>query len=70
MAAAKPVQMSPQPEPSDVVSEVSPSDDPKVTPTGPVIEYVDEGADKVVFIVNPKATKYVVYASGMILESL
>ena len=69
MAAAKPVQLDPQAVDSDevIAPEVSPLGAPV---SGPVIEYVDEGAELVVFEVNPKATKYVVYSNGMIVESL
>ena len=39
-------------------------------PTGPPIEYIGEGADKVKFTINPKAVKYVVHANGMVKEYL
>lgn len=51
----------------EVTPEVNPVD---VAPAGPVIEYVGEGARDVVFTINPKASKYVVRADGMILESM
>lgn len=38
--------------------------------TGPRIEYVGEGAEKIEFAVNPKATRYVVKSNGMVLEYL
>lgn len=55
MAKANPSKLDPKP--------------PVLPEGGPVIEYVGEGADKIVFFVNPAATKYVVYADGHILET-
>lgn len=36
--------------------------------TGPRIEYVGEGAEKVKFTINPNAKSYVVKSNGMVLE--
>lgn len=36
---------------------------------GPEIEYVGEGAKEVVFTIHPKARKYVVHATGQVLET-
>lgn len=47
------------------VPQEAPQDQPK-----PIIEYVGEGAEKVKFTINPKATRYVVHAAGMITEYL
>jgi hypothetical protein len=46
-----------------------PKDLPQAEQTTP-IEYIGEGAEKVKFTINPKATKYVVHASGLIKEYL
>lgn len=57
----------------DVAPEVTPELVTVVqeTPTtGPTITYVGEGADKVVFTVNPNALRYVVHASGLVVEDL
>lgn len=40
------------------------------TPSGPVIEYRGAGAEQVKFNINPKATRYVVHAGGMVQEYL
>lgn len=60
MAKANPVQLDPQP----------PVVDAPVAAAGPEIVFVGEGAEKVQFTMNPLASKYVVYASGMIVETL
>ncbi len=42
---------------------------PEDTPaSGPTIEYVGAGAEKVKFTINPKAERYIVHASGLIKE--
>lgn len=62
-----------------VTPEVVPEAKPEVTPasiaevvpeaSGPEIEYVGEGANKIEFTINSLAKKYVVRSDGMILES-
>lgn len=42
---------------------------PKATP-GPVINLIGEGADKVKFTINPKAARYDVHSTGMVVEHL
>lgn len=46
-----------------------PKDLPQDNPT-PTIEFTGEGAEKVLFTVNPKAVKYVVHVNGMVKEYL
>lgn len=50
--------------PKQVPQEL-PQDQPK-----PIIEYIGEGAEEVKFTINPKATRYVVNANGMVKEYL
>ena len=40
---------------------------PEPAKGGPKVEYFGEGADKIKFTVDPKATRVRVYANGMIL---
>lgn len=56
--------MATQPKPQQVPKAL-----PQAEPT-PVIEFIGEGAEKVLFTVNPKALKYVVHANGMVKEYL
>lgn len=49
--------------------QLVPKDLPQASPT-PVIEFIGEGAEKVLFTVNPKAIKYVVHSNGMVKEYL
>lgn len=58
------LKASPQVDP-EMITEVTPE-----VASGPVIEYVGEGAELIKFNINPKATKYVVNANGMILETM
>ena len=37
---------------------------------GPEILLMGPGAEKVVFTINPKATRYVVHADGLVLEDM
>lgn len=53
----------------DVTPEVAPVEQALPT-SGPTITYVGEGADKVVFTINPNALRYVVHASGLVVEDL
>ena len=57
MANAKPATAAPEEKPKD----------PKKETKGPKIEYYGEGADKIKFTVDPKATLVRVYANGMIV---
>lgn len=50
--------------------KVVPQVDPEVTPSDVVIEYIGEGAELVKFELNPKATRYVVTAGGLVKEYL
>jgi len=43
---------------------------PVMSEDAPVIEYRGEGAELVKFTINPKAKSYMVYASGMVVETL
>ena len=43
---------------------------PVIAEGGPEIQLIGLGAEKVVFAINPKATKYVVHANGMVKEYL
>ena len=61
--ATKNKQLLLAPEVIPVIPEVAPEG-------GPEIVYLGEGAEKVVFTVNPLASKYTVYASGLVLEEL
>lgn len=56
MAKANPVDLQPRA--------------PEVKAGGPEIVYLGEGAEKVVFTMNPLARKYVVNASGLVAEYL
>lgn len=40
------------------------------TPSGPIVEYIGEGAELVKFAIDPRASKYVVNANGVVLETL
>lgn len=68
----------PNPQPvAEVTPEVAPVAAPEVSPPapkevpkGPRIDYFGEGARDVKFTINPKATRYQVYASGMVVETL
>ena len=56
-----------------MATQPKPQQDPKVLPQAnpsPIIEYVGEGAEKVKFTINPKATRIVVNANGLIREDL
>lgn len=48
-------------------SRPSMSKKPEPPKGGPKVEYFGEGADKIKFTVDPKATRVRVYANGMIL---
>lgn len=55
------------------VPQVDPEMTSEVTPkaaSGPVIEYIGDGAEKVKFTINPKATRYVVTTGGLVKEYL
>lgn len=59
------------------VNQPAPKADPVVAPKaapqkpkGPIIEYFGEGAEKVKFTINPKASHYKVYADGSVVETL
>ena len=56
MAKANPANLNPQP--------------PKPPEGGPVIEYRGEGAEDVVFTVNPLARHYLVNGNGTIMETM
>lgn len=43
---------------------------PVIPEGGPEIVLIGEGAEKVIFTINPLASKYTVYANGMVLEEL
>jgi hypothetical protein len=58
----------PQPVPKDL-----PQAEPKAITTpepSPIVEYRGVGAEKIRFTINPKATKYVVNATGLVVEYL
>ena len=48
-------------------SRPQPSKKPEPPPGGPQIEYFGEGADKIKFTVDPKATRIRVFANGCVL---
>lgn len=56
MAKANPVVLQPQA--------------PEVKPVGPEIVFFGEGAEEVVFTINPLAVKYEVHAHGLVREYL
>jgi hypothetical protein len=75
MAAANPANSpdqqdgdTPVVDPTAVTTDAS-TDTPVEAP-GPVIEYLDKGAEKVQFTINPKAIRYVVRSDGQVLEYL
>lgn len=57
MANPNPVSAAPKKEPKEA----------KVVPSGPPIEYLGEGAEKIKFTVDPRAKNIRVYADGRIL---
>lgn len=71
--ARKP-KLPPQPDAAPVATPVeAPVASPAVAAPnipGPRIEYFGEGADQVIFTVNPKASHIRVYAGGQIVETL
>lgn len=70
--ATKPKQAVPQVAP-EMITEAEPTlagDSVLATTFGPIIEYVGEGAELIEFVVNPKATKYVVRSDGQVLEHM
>jgi hypothetical protein len=61
-------QIKPKQVPQDL-----PQAEPKAVTTpelSPSIEYIGEGAKDIKFTINPKATRYVVNANGMVMEYL
>jgi hypothetical protein len=55
------------------VQQGLPQAEPKAVTTpelSPIIEYIGEGAKDIKFTINPKATRYVVKANGMVMEYL
>ena len=58
-----PKQLPPAPEVTPEATLVVPADGPEILLMGP-------GAEKVVFTINPKATRYVVHADGLVLEDM
>lgn len=60
----------PKPEELRFIDPVTMSEAAPETPPGPLMEYRGEGAELVVFNINPKATRYVVHAGGMVQEYL
>lgn len=64
--------MATQPKPQ-VVPKDLPLAEPKAITTpelSPIVEYRGVGAEKIRFTINPKATKYVVNATGLVVEYL
>lgn len=43
---------------------------PVIPQAGPEIVLMGEGAENVVFTINPGATKYIVHVNGMVLEEM
>ena len=70
MAKSKPQNPLPPEVTPGLPPEVAPLATPEVVAPGPIIEYIGEGAELVVFTINPNATRYVVNASGQVLEDM